>query len=195
MRTTMIINDEAVTQKMSEILSKEYTRRLVPDESGGYVASIHEFPGCIAEGDTADEAIKNLDEVAASWVKVALSNGYEIREPVSFHGFSGKIALRIPRGLHKQAAELAEQEETSVNQLLVTAIAQYVAGKCAQIKLSESMIFEMRKIMSDGLVSFYRSNPWTLSIISPIAQKQLVKIGTTFEGQVVTAKTYRLGAV
>lgn len=142
------INEEAVIQKTAQILSKEYARRLVPDESGGYVASIHEFPGCIAEGDTADEAITNLDAAAASWVKVALSNGYEIREPVSFHGYSGKIALRIPRGLHKQVAELAELEETSINQLLVTAISQYVSGKNIYIEMREAIVSELRSPIS-----------------------------------------------
>jgi predicted RNase H-like HicB family nuclease len=121
---------DGVNQQIGEILSREYARRLVPDETGGYIASIHEFPGCIAEGETADEAINNLEEAAASWVKVALSNGYEIREPVSFHGYSGKIALHIPRGLHKQVAELAELEGSSINQLLVTSIAQYLGSKC-----------------------------------------------------------------
>jgi len=144
----MTTNDE-ISKKTVEVLSKAYARRLVPDETGGYVASIQEFPGCIAEGDTADEAIKNLDEATASWVEVALSNGYEIRDPVSFHGYSGKIALRIPRGLHKQVAELAELEDSSINQLLVTAIAQYLGSKHAFRELSETMLSEVRKVMTD----------------------------------------------
>lgn len=125
----MKITEEEANRKTDEIVGKAYARRLIPDETGGYVASIHEFPGCIADGDTAEEALSNLDAAASSWVKVALSTGYEIRDPVDFDGCSGKIALRIPRGLHKQVAELAELEETSVNQLLVTAISQYVSGK------------------------------------------------------------------
>ena len=191
------MSNVVINRKMNEILSKQYARRLIPDESGGYVATIQEFPGCIAEGETADEAIKNLNEVAASWVKVALLNGYEIREPVSFDGYSGKIALRIPRGLHKQAAELAEQEETSINQLLVTAIAQYVASKVAHIKVAESFIIEMRKIMSEGVITFCQSNPLTLSlsIVTPIPQKRLVDAGTTFEGHEISKETYALRAV
>ena len=85
-----------ITTRTHEILNKAYARRLIPDEDGGYVASIHEFPGCIAEGDTPEQAIKNLSRAAESWVEVALANGYEIRDPVSFYGYSGKIALRIP---------------------------------------------------------------------------------------------------
>lgn len=113
----------------NDYLKKPYARRLVPDESGGYCASIQEFPGCLAEGETADEALHNLEAAATSWVEVALSLGQSIPEPTAFYGYSGKIALRIPRGLHKQAAELAEIEETSLNQFLINAIAQYVGQK------------------------------------------------------------------
>lgn len=173
------INDEAIMQKTGEVLSKEYARRLVPDESGGYVASIHEFPGCIAEGNTADEAITNLDAAAASWVKVALSNGYEIREPVSFHGYSGKIALRIPRGLHKQVAELAELEETSINQLLVTAISQYVSGKTFYIEMREAISNELKSSAFAATVNIFaglsaiamKDLPRTFVLSSPVTPK------------------------
>ncbi len=112
-----------------KLLDRGYVRRLAPDVTGGYVASIQEFPGCVAEGETADEALKNLDNAAEAWIEVAVANGQHIREPVDFDGCSGKIALRMPRTLHKQAAELAELEGCSLNQLLVTAIAHYVGGK------------------------------------------------------------------
>lgn len=186
---------DGISERATQILSKPYTRRLEPDELGGYVASIQEFPGCIAEGDTPGDAISNLDNSALSWIEAALATGYGIRDPISFDGCSGKIALRLPRGLHKQVSELAELEETSINQLLVTAIANYVGEKHAQTKMSEVMLFEIRKVMSDGLVTFYRNNPWTLLITSKLGQRIPYKAATTFEGQVVTAKTYQLGAI
>ncbi len=155
----MTIKNEEISKKAAEILNKAYARRLVPDETGGYVASIQEFPGCIAEGDTPQEAIQNLDQAAASWVYVALSNGYEIRDPVSFYGYSGKIALRIPRGLHKQVAELAELEETSVNQLLVAAIANYTGSQKAFKECSDVLVSEVRKVISDGFIFLYRNGP------------------------------------
>lgn len=123
---------------IEKVLNKPYARRLVPDETGGFVASILEFPGCIAEGDTSEEAMQNLDKAASSWVEVALANGYAIREPIEYHGYSGKIALRLPRSLHRQVAEMAELEDSSINQLLVTAISHYVGGKQLMNSLSRS---------------------------------------------------------
>ena len=144
-----------LSNRVEKILRKPYARRLAPDEDGGYVASIHEFPGCIAEGNSAEEAMQNLHKAAAAWVEAALSSGYSIREPVSFLGHSGKIALRLPRGLHKQVAELAELEECSLNNLLVSAISEYLGRNLAYKKLSDNFAFEVRRLLSDGLVSLY----------------------------------------
>ncbi len=35
---------------------------LEPSEDGGYTAIVPSLPGCISEGDTKDEAIKNIKE-------------------------------------------------------------------------------------------------------------------------------------
>lgn len=180
-------------KKTKEILSKPYARRLVPDESGGFVASIHEFPGCIAEGETSDEALNNLEKTAAAWLESAMATGYPVRDPVSFYGYSGKIALRIPRGLHKQVAEMSELEGCSVNQLLVTAIAEYVGGTRAFSKLSETVRSEVQKIVTGGLVSLSRNGPnsFTISIQSQLPTPYLG--GRTFEGY-TAEKTFSIGA-
>lgn len=112
--------------KIRAILARPYVRRLLPDEQGGYTAYIHEFPGCVAEGDTADEALAKLDKAAASWLAVSLSLGQPITSPIEPFDYSGKIALRIPRSLHSDVAELAQLQGCSVNQLLAVAISEYV---------------------------------------------------------------------
>lgn len=107
-------------------LDPRYTRRLDPDEGGGFTATVHELPGLIADGDTADEALVNLENAAASWLEAAELSGYKVAEPLDFSGASGKIALRISRRLHRLAAERAELEGTSLNQLISTALASYL---------------------------------------------------------------------
>ena len=111
-----------------DYLSRPYARRLTPDPSGGYVATIQEFPGLVAEGDSADEALRNLESAAAAWIETSIESGRTIPDPVELGGYSGKIALRIPRGLHKRAAEMASAEGTSLNQWLSTAIAFYLGS-------------------------------------------------------------------
>jgi predicted RNase H-like HicB family nuclease len=101
---------------------------LTPDESGGYVATIQEFPGLVAEGDSAKEALESLEAAAAAWIESAVETGNTIPEPVELGGYSGKIALRIPRGLHKRSAEMASLEGVSLNQWLTTALAHYLGS-------------------------------------------------------------------
>lgn len=38
------------------------------------------------------------------------------------------ISLRLPESLHKQARELAKQEDISINQLIATAVAEKMAA-------------------------------------------------------------------
>ena len=113
----------------SDIVAKPYRRILTPDPSGGYTASIHEFPGCIGYGLTPDLAIQDLDRNAESWVSVARETGYPVPQPVEYSEFSGKIALRISRRLHKMAVERSAIEGISTNQMLSIAVAHYLGQR------------------------------------------------------------------
>src|SRR3989304_674137 len=86
-----------------------YTRILIPNEDGSYSAEILEFSGCFADGKTADDAMKNLSEAARSWLDACIERGIEIPEPFMNQDFGGKIALRLPRSLHRQAVRFAER--------------------------------------------------------------------------------------
>jgi predicted RNase H-like HicB family nuclease len=111
------------------ILARPYVRRLLPDPDGGYTVTVREFPGCVAEGNSAEEALANFDAAAASWIAAATAGGYEIAQPVEPPLYSGRVALRIPGGLHQDIANLAELDECSINQLLGVAIAEYVGRR------------------------------------------------------------------
>lgn len=120
-------------------LDSRYVRRLQPDPSGGYTATIHEFPGCIAEGDTAEEALANLESTAQSWILSAEANGYPVAPPVDFDGASGKVALRISRRLHQLAAERADMEGVSLNQFIGNALASYLGQKDSMERLVKEL--------------------------------------------------------
>jgi predicted RNase H-like HicB family nuclease len=94
-------------RSLEEYVKKPYVRILIPDEDGGYSAEILEFPGCFTEGDTAGEAVQALERSAESWIQAALDQGQDIPEPYQNQGYGGKIALRLPRSLHRQTVRLA----------------------------------------------------------------------------------------
>ncbi len=40
------------------------------DEAGFFVAEVPALPGCLSQGKTYDEAVKNIQEAIAGWLEV-----------------------------------------------------------------------------------------------------------------------------
>lgn len=106
-----------------------YARILVPTEDGRFTAEVLEFPGCFAYGDTPEEAFRRLEGAAESWIEAALEQHQEIPKPFGSTDFGGKFALRLPRSLHRRAAQFAEKDQVSLNQFCVSAIAERVGAE------------------------------------------------------------------
>jgi predicted RNase H-like HicB family nuclease len=114
---------------VNQILAKPYARVITPDRSGGYAAQVLEFPGCFSDGDTPDEAYGNLQEAAENWLESALAQGMAIPEPFAAQGYSGTVSLRLPKSIHRRAAEYAHKDGVSLNQFLLSAIAARVGAE------------------------------------------------------------------
>lgn len=50
-----------------------------PDQA--FVVEVPELPGCMADGETAVEALQNVDVVISEWIETAMENGIAIPEP------------------------------------------------------------------------------------------------------------------
>jgi predicted RNase H-like HicB family nuclease len=110
----------------AEYLKKPYGRVVTPDSDGSFLAEIIEFPGCLAVGDTKEESLANLEKVAESWIDNTLAKGQRIPDPLDNVGFSGKLVLRMPKTLHKKAANYAARDGVSLNQFIVSCISERV---------------------------------------------------------------------
>lgn len=51
------------------------------DDDNAYIAEIPELPGCMADGPTAKEALRNVELIAAEWVETAMDLGRELPTP------------------------------------------------------------------------------------------------------------------
>ncbi len=52
------------------------------DEEGGYVVECPALPGCVSQGDTADEALENIKDAVHGWLEVAYERGMsEVKIP------------------------------------------------------------------------------------------------------------------
>jgi predicted RNase H-like HicB family nuclease len=109
-----------------DYLKRPYGRFVVPESDGTFRAEIIEFPGCIAVGDTAAEALANLENVAESWLEATIAKGQRVPDPIESAGFSGKLVVRLPKSLHKKAAHAAARDGVSLNQFIVSSISEQV---------------------------------------------------------------------
>jgi predicted RNase H-like HicB family nuclease len=44
-------------------------------DGGGYVAVVSALPGCVSQGDTRDEVMKNIREAAELYIKDCITSG------------------------------------------------------------------------------------------------------------------------
>ncbi len=60
---------------------RQYIAVFEPDPSaGGYTVTIPALPGCISEGDTFEEALKNITEAAGLYLEVMTNRKGQIEE-------------------------------------------------------------------------------------------------------------------
>jgi len=55
--------------------------RLSEDDGGGYLATVPDLPGCMFDGETPEEALKNVQEAIASWIEAAKEWKQDIPKP------------------------------------------------------------------------------------------------------------------
>lgn len=116
-------------------LNLPYTIELqnYPDE--GWFVSVKELPGCMSQGDTAEEALEMIFDAMQGWLEIALESGQRIPQPRPGESFSGKFVVRVPKSLHRRLVERAEYEGVSLNQYINVNLADSVSD-------SESISFK-----------------------------------------------------
>jgi len=51
------------------------------DEDGAFVAEVPELPGCMADGQTYQEAVANVEIAMQEWIETASQLGRTVPEP------------------------------------------------------------------------------------------------------------------
>lgn len=103
------------------------------DEGDQYwVAEIPDLPGCVADGDTPEEAVESLEEAKRLWIEARLENGHPIPEPTDTRGYSGRLLLRMPKSLHRKLAAQSRREGTSLNMYVVSLLSGRAAESAAE---------------------------------------------------------------
>ena len=105
------------------------TFKMQVDDHVFWVAQSTSLSGCVGQGDTLDEAVKELESNENGWIEAAEENGIDMPEiPVTGeYSFSGKLTLRLSPLQHQSAFEHSKEQGISLNQYLNDAVVYYNA--------------------------------------------------------------------
>jgi predicted RNase H-like HicB family nuclease len=82
-------------------MSIEYSVQIVwSREDGAYIALPAELPGCMADGQTQEEALTNLRQVIREWIEVAKEENRDIPAPMTLEDFE-KAQKEAVEKLHR----------------------------------------------------------------------------------------------
>lgn len=103
--------------------------RLSNEDGGGFLITFPDLPGCMSDGETEEEALKNGQDAFISWVSARIDQGKKIPEPTTkpvdyvAADVSGRFLARFPKYIHAKLVKRAEREGVSVNALVLSFIA------------------------------------------------------------------------
>jgi len=100
-------------------------------EGHEWTAHAEELPGCQAQGDSAEEAIRGIEAAIEEWIEDALAKGREVPDPRTAASYSGRLMLRMPRSLHAELSGAAEREGMSLNQFIASSLERGLASSPA----------------------------------------------------------------
>ncbi len=102
-------------------------RPLSDVEGGGYLVEFPDFPGCVSDGETPEEAIREGKDALKSYMKTLKELGRSI--PSIGEVYGGQWRQRVPKSLHAALARRAENEGVSLNMLVTTMLAEGIGRK------------------------------------------------------------------
>jgi len=114
------------------MINKKYPLTIKPlseADGSGYLVEYLDLPGCMADGKTIEEALKEGEDAAAAWIKSAQEDGDPIPKPNSIDKFSGQWRIRVPKSLHAKLDSKAKLEGVSLNTLAVALLAEGIGKK------------------------------------------------------------------
>ncbi len=97
------IEDGRVKLRQRETPQPEYPVRLSPlakAEGGGWLAEVPDLPGCIADGQTREEAIHNVEDAISAWIATAREFDDTVPPPGGGDRYSGRWVMRVSKTLH-----------------------------------------------------------------------------------------------
>jgi predicted RNase H-like HicB family nuclease len=88
-----------MNRTLDEYMRLPYETRVFQDEADGnvcYVAEHAELPGCIAQGATTLEAVRNLGSARRDYIATMIEDGVDVPLPTLYNAFPARVAVMAP---------------------------------------------------------------------------------------------------
>jgi predicted RNase H-like HicB family nuclease len=93
----------------------EYATQIIwSPEDGAYLAIPNELPGCVADGQTPEEALANLKVVIDEWIETAKEQGRPAPKPMTLADL-GKLQQKAQADLQRH---IQDQVQIAISQVL-----------------------------------------------------------------------------
>lgn len=104
-------------------------QRVKVDDETLFRAQVKEFPDVDVYEATAELAYRAAFSIIEDLISCAQEMGHEIPKPWidSEEQYSGRVTLRMPKGLHQKIAAVADGEEVSLNHYITSVLATAAA--------------------------------------------------------------------
>ena len=113
----------STTMSLEQALDLDYRFNVIAQAEGGFVIQFPDLPGCMTQVDDIADVSAAAEEIRTLWLETADELGQSLPAPVYPEEFSGKFNVRIPKSLHRDLAHRAADEGVSLNQLVVSILA------------------------------------------------------------------------
>lgn len=113
----------------TETLPRFEMRPLSEKEGGGYLVEFPDYPGCVADGETPEQAMAEGADALKSYLATLHELGREVPDAGDVYG--GQWRQRVPKSLHAALARRASREGVSLNMLATALLAEGIGRRSA----------------------------------------------------------------
>jgi predicted HicB family RNase H-like nuclease len=93
----------------------------------------------LSDGATAEEAVKKVLSLKDEVIEADYKRGLKIPEPREEIEYSGRFLLRVPKSLHRDLAEEAERDGTSINRFVIQVLSAALERRKTLATVAESI--------------------------------------------------------
>ena len=100
------------------------------EDGGGYLITFPDLPGCMSDGETEAQAVRNGRDAFLAVASALQDMGREMPAPsfspddATAPGVSGKFVARVPKSIHAKLSARAKAEGVSLNTLVLAFLAE-----------------------------------------------------------------------